>query len=517
MYNLEVFTDQFQYVAFDFVDERQTVDLDYLAFNSYTITTRLMDAKKGYFVRLTRDNEHVASGYIADVQPGKTTQNIQIKPLQTLFDAEVFYTPVTDCITWLATNIQAEFMNNTDTLQNRPITLTYTVSDNALPLTGFNLHATVNILSVIMSALKTYGVVCDMSLDVINKHILVNIAQQTATQTIEANLENVIEKSVTLGDSYGSNNKMIIRKIDKDTGDNLGDSVYYLHPNGDIDKTNNNRIYPVFWVLETLETEEDETAADWLARALTRAKEVLQPAKYDNEIILTYQADDMLTHPLTAKIGTNTTIYLDGNTYSSILTEKKITGKTVALVYGVVRQDLTKKTAIRQRETVTYENTVNAINEIVNKKVAGIGTVPSPSSTSPKMDSTASTGTETAYARGDHVHPTDTTRLSSSDVSPTNLLNITNVGTTATSYTCNWDNYQWLNIRAGTYSNITAQLIVERGYFSSTTSGTRPMLYLPNGEYYQVYKGDTSHVYVRRSTAGGDNDRLVIQGIIARS
>lgn len=33
-----------------------------------------------------------------------------------------------------------------------------------------------------------------------------------------------------------------------------------------------------------------------------------------------------------------------------------------------------------------------------------------PSSTIPKMDGTATVGTETSYARGDHIHPTDTTR-----------------------------------------------------------------------------------------------------------
>lgn len=33
------------------------------------------------------------------------------------------------------------------------------------------------------------------------------------------------------------------------------------------------------------------------------------------------------------------------------------------------------------------------------------------SSTVPKMDSTAAVGTETAFARGDHVHPSDTTKV----------------------------------------------------------------------------------------------------------
>lgn len=37
--------------------------------------------------------------------------------------------------------------------------------------------------------------------------------------------------------------------------------------------------------------------------------------------------------------------------------------------------------------------------------------VPSATSTSPKMDGTAAVGSETTYARGDHVHPSDTSRV----------------------------------------------------------------------------------------------------------
>lgn len=38
------------------------------------------------------------------------------------------------------------------------------------------------------------------------------------------------------------------------------------------------------------------------------------------------------------------------------------------------------------------------------------------STTTPKMDGTAAVGTELAFARGDHIHPTDTTRAAASDL-----------------------------------------------------------------------------------------------------
>ena len=48
---------------------------------------------------------------------------------------------------------------------------------------------------------------------------------------------------------------------------------------------------------------------------------------------------------------------------------------------------------------------------------AGALSSPSPSVTTPLMDGTADNGTEFAYARGDHRHPTDTSRASASDLS----------------------------------------------------------------------------------------------------
>lgn len=50
---------------------------------------------------------------------------------------------------------------------------------------------------------------------------------------------------------------------------------------------------------------------------------------------------------------------------------------------------------------------VNGDSITPTNKIANIS-VPTASSTSPKMDGTAAVGTETSFARGDHVHPSDT-------------------------------------------------------------------------------------------------------------
>lgn len=74
-------------------------------------------------------------------------------------------------------------------------------------------------------------------------------------------------------------------------------------------------------------------------------------------------------------------------------------------------QQLQKELAALAEEKESTEQTSSeipvsqALDELY--EVAG---GPSPTSTTPAMDGTAAVGTETRYARGDHVHPTDTSR-----------------------------------------------------------------------------------------------------------
>lgn len=55
---------------------------------------------------------------------------------------------------------------------------------------------------------------------------------------------------------------------------------------------------------------------------------------------------------------------------------------------------------------ITNDSGYITINDVPDGAVA--------STTSPKMDGTATIGTETAFARGDHIHPSDTTRVPTS-------------------------------------------------------------------------------------------------------
>lgn len=63
------------------------------------------------------------------------------------------------------------------------------------------------------------------------------------------------------------------------------------------------------------------------------------------------------------------------------------------------------------RTSVAFDGTTNT--KVLAKKGdwVDLPTGVSPSSTTPKMDGTATVGTETAFARGDHIHPSDTSKV----------------------------------------------------------------------------------------------------------
>lgn len=97
-------------------------------------------------------------------------------------------------------------------------------------------------------------------------------------------------------------------------------------------------------------------------------------------------------------------------------------------------------------------NYVTAITKSGNTLSVSRGTLPSASSTSPKMDGTAAVGTGTTWARADHVHPTDTTRAAASDL--TTHTNNTTVHITAAERTA-WNAKQGAITFDGTYNAST--------------------------------------------------------------
>ena len=351
MYRVEIFDEKMDFVSACYTDDAQTIAIDYLAYDPFQITVQAIEAKKGYFAHITgRNNELVADCVIADVQPDKEQQELSLRPLQALFDVGVFYSPVSDAITWIGNNLTDQFVTNADTLQRRPLNITATAGSRSFPLTGYNLNPTINILSVITNAFATWGIVTEAYLDLSEKEIVVNIYEQVAEQTIECDLDNIISAEITLGDSYGSTNKLTIRKtVEEGTPTGTTEITYYRHTDGSINTTDDDRIVPVFWEVATIEQTSDMTDAQWIQETFTKAKEVLSVGHYDNEVILSVWEDDKIINPKSIEIGTIVTLLLKGETYYSILTGYQVEGSIYTLTFGAVRTELTKKLSIQNR------------------------------------------------------------------------------------------------------------------------------------------------------------------------
>ena len=95
------------------------------------------------------------------------------------------------------------------------------------------------------------------------------------------------------------------------------------------------------------------------------------------------------------------------------------------------------------------------------------------------------------------------------------LLNASNISSAeATSYTCNWSNYDLLIICACFYGNINETIVVPNAYFRTTASSQR--VRINNSWYsrkYDVYKNGDDSVYILAEQSETDAYGIRIYGV----
>lgn len=124
------------------------------------------------------------------------------------------------------------------------------------------------------------------------------------------------------------------------------------------------------------------------------------------------------------------------------------------IIFGLGISDIIPLDMTAETQTVTHNGetwTVDAYTgETVNTRLANMTDIPAASTSTPQMDGTGAAGSSVAFARGDHVHPTDTSRMAASATG----ANIAVSGTDATKISA---------ALAGKASKADATL-TERGY-----------------------------------------------------
>ena len=348
-FNVEIFDRQFNLIqhynvgAIDYkYDYLSTMENSvFIAFNE--------NVQNGDYIRIVNDTDSYF-GYISAIAVNESVQGyseIKFKPFISLFDSSILFDTTlqgsaTTLEQMIADYITAYWINNADTDQN----IFGLEVDTISATSGWGFHITsdqkglnkavINFMtSIIRRSLTKYQVGLYAEPDFLNKKVVIKIGVKApGTFFIEADLPNVIEKSIIVNESTQDMNKLIIY----DQADLVTNVIYYKHPDGTYNTTNADRITPVIYAITSVAVSEGDTFADAAQDAADKQFDV---DSYSNLIELTVQNEDALVMPDTLTIGQLVNVASNGTSYASILTGVERSDVT-KLTFGTVRLDLTK-------------------------------------------------------------------------------------------------------------------------------------------------------------------------------
>ena len=338
---IEIFDRSFGFRGFAVIQDPD-IAYDYLTLEPTSVVCKSISAQKGDLAVITQGAHALYHGIVDDVQISTET-TLSLKPMLSLFDCDVVFdrSQSHTLETFLAGIITANFVANSDTLQNiAGMTVTTTSTTTGYLNLKDNIH---NLAEIISKCLTAYGVTVEITFDPQAQTVPVVIGRQTNAVTIEADLRGIIDRQITLGDSYGAANKIVVVNEDDETET----ETYYLHTDGTIDTDGStSRITPVFPTAAY-------AAADggtFSQAAYAAAYDAIKPDAYDNLIELTIPTNSRIADAY-MPIGTAASVINGGNAYASILTGFRRSGETTTLVFGCVRADLTKKLILERRRS----------------------------------------------------------------------------------------------------------------------------------------------------------------------
>ena len=348
-FNVEIFDRQF-----NLIQHYNVGAIDYKYDYLSTMENSVMIAfneniQNGDYIRI-KNNTDSYFGYISAIAVNEAQQGfseIKFKPFISLFDSSIMFDTTlqgsaTTLEQMIADYITAYWISNADSEQNIFGLEVQTISSTS----GWGFHITsdqkglnkavINFMtSIIRRSLTKYQVGLYALPDFSNKKIVIQIGVKApGTFFIEADLPNVIEKSIIVNESSQDMNKLIIY----DQADLETNVIYYKHPDGSYDTTDDDRITPVIYAITSVAVSEGDTFADAAQDAADKQFDV---DSYSNLIELTVQNEDALVMPDSLTIGQLVNVASNGTSYASILTGVERSDVT-KLTFGTVRLDLTK-------------------------------------------------------------------------------------------------------------------------------------------------------------------------------
>lgn len=350
---------------FTFKDMGQTsspnIVVDYLVLEkSSCVVPKKINAKRGDF-GLVRGDDILFYGIVVDYEYDGKTSTITFEQLTKLLDVEVFadanQLATISIEQWMSNNLQQVY-DGTDTFQNLTgMTITQSSSTSgAFNPTDDGIY---NLYDLTVHFFKTYGVICDISLDVIQKKVIFNFRQVTNTVwKLETKVADVLDYSIKASTETENPNKMIF----ENELDRTESIIYYWHPtefSGTVDTDGTvNRVVPVVsrcMIVAPVDEQVDgegqiiQEAKTFQEVAYEEAVNTMYQSKYDDQIEITFNSDSKLID-----IGVIGQLYviIDGdNLYPTMLTGyQRLNDKHTLLTFGYVRTRLTQILKIERRK-----------------------------------------------------------------------------------------------------------------------------------------------------------------------
>lgn len=337
-YNVEIFTPEFTYRSSAQVEAVKHA-FDYLDIEKTKIEIPgAMDAQRGDWIHITRDS-FVAEGIVSKVNKKNESVEVEYKPFHKIFDMDIYMDPEElSSVTmeqWLADMIARIYVNNEDELQNiKGLEIKVSSGHHGTALSDYGKGIN-NLLDVILTAFFSYGIVCNFSMNIQKKKLVLTIGSCIqAKRVIEADLPNVLEKEIIVKEEAETTNKLVVYN-EEDYSQKI---VYYRDWNNDITTENANRVQPV--VCEEVAVKAGSKTFEEAAQS--RAEKKLKPSQYDNLIEIKVTVNDELIRPTEFVIGQQTDVIQSGVSYSTVFTGMKYDGELITLIFGAVRLELTK-------------------------------------------------------------------------------------------------------------------------------------------------------------------------------
>lgn len=271
-YNVEIFDENFNYLYSTLIDE-DTFTYRYDAISpvknklnvpkDFNPSSLLNEPKapKGWFVRITRDNE-LYDGVITGFEEGETQNTIEYSQIITLFDQQVVVEPqgitnATSISAFMKSILEANFSSSADPKQNIHGLTVYANSSKSgiLPYTNTDdKYVGINVLNDLMlAAYKYYGIRTVVQSKDAYPHRYAQALTVRFTDNayyvnrpiFETNLPNIIDSTFSTKKQSGREvNKVIIKDLYFGT-----ETAYYLYTDGTYSTnpsvTGKTRVFPV--------------------------------------------------------------------------------------------------------------------------------------------------------------------------------------------------------------------------------------------------------------------------------